>query len=248
MTSDTLPTNNADELQRLLCRPDVWRGLQQAGAPHPSVSTGYAQLDAALLHSGWPRKSLVEVCRGQASAEWQLLRTVLTNDDNRVMVLLNPPTRPFVPALIQGGIDLERLIIVEAAQKPDFMMAYLSLMRTSACAVVVAWQPKQSLSYTELRKLHLASLEADGLCFLIRPDSSLQQSSPAALRVRLDVHPNQLAVSVVKQRGMLSAEAAVVQLPIPRAWQGQFLYHELNRPVVKTPVRPKTKRGQLRSV
>lgn len=250
MTLHTHPTDDTSpDLQQLLCRRnDVWRGMAQSQDAKPSVSTGHDVLDATLLNSGWPKHSLIEVCQGCGHAEWQLLRPLLAQTTTGHVALINPPTRPFPPALIQMGIDLDRLIIVEASQKADWMMAVLQLARTEAFTVVIGWQPKQGLSYTELRKCQLASMESQGLLFLFRPDSVLQQSSPAALRISVGVETDHLGVTVVKQRGLLAAATARVQLPLPRVWLGGFLYHKLNQPVL-VPVKPKrTQRRHLRSV
>jgi protein ImuA len=249
MTFETKPTDEPADLQQLLCRrSDVWRGLAQAHCINPSIPTGHGQLDEALLNAGWPKHSLIEICQGRGHAEWQLLRPLLAQTTTGHIALINPPTRPFPPALIQMGIDLDRLIIVEASQKADWMMAVLQLARTEAFTVVIGWQPKQGLSYTELRKCQLASAESQGLLFLFRPDSVLQQSSPASLRMSVTVEAEHLGVTVVKQRGMLAAATVKVRLPLPRIWLGGFLYHKLNQPVL-VPVKPKrTQRRHLRSV
>lgn len=249
MTLETKPTNHTDDLQQLLCRRnDVWRGLAQAHCISPSIPTGHERLDAVLLNAGWPKHSLIEICQGRGHAEWQLLNPLLTQTTTGHIALINPPTRPFPPALIQMGIDLDRLIIVEASQKADWMMAVLQLARTEAFTVVIGWQPKQGLSYTELRKCQLASIESQGLLFLFRPDSVLQQSSPAALRMSVAVEAEHLGVTVVKQRGLLASGVAKVQLSLPRFWRGGFLYHTLNQPVL-VPIKPKrTHRRHLRSV
>lgn len=214
----------------------------------PAVSTGHQALDAALINAGWPTQSLIEICQGRGNAEWQLLAPLVTQTRSGHIVLINPPTRPFAPALIHLGVDLNRLIVVEAAKPADWMMAVLQVVQTEACEVVIAWQPKQTLSYTQLRKCQLAAMGSRGLTFVFRPDTVLQQASPAALRVHLSLEKSYLTATVVKQRGMLATSSSEIQLPVPKTWCGGFLYQRLNWPVDQ-PLKPlRTQPRHLRSV
>lgn len=229
MNTETHCEDPAD-LQQLLCRPDVWRGSSHCSVSQPALSTGHPPLDQVLQNGGWPKHSLVEVCQDRCHLEWQLLAPILQREDIQYTVLVNPPTRPFAPALRQLGVDLDRLVVVEAPGKSDFLRSFIELSRASAVGLVVGWQPRQSLSYTELRKCQLACIDGPGMYCLFRPATVLEQSSPASLRIRLDIQESDLRVTVIKQRGALRGKAdPPVTLPLPRAWLGGFAFHALQQ-------------------
>lgn len=216
-------------LEQLLCRGDIWRGRSHQAPPQVVVDTGYAALNERLTGSGWPVASLIEVCQKSAChSEWQLLVPALLNTQRGLVVLLNPPISPFAQALLQAGIDLERLLIVEAKDKSDFLASFIELARSDACDAVMAWQPTQALSYTELRKCALASTEGQGIYVLFRPDAVGDQSSPAVLRLSLEWESEQLRINIFKQKGELSVNRQPIHLPIPNAWKGFLPHNQLD--------------------
>lgn len=222
--------SSAPGLEQLLCRGDIWRG-RSYHAPSPQVvDTGYALLNERLTGGGWPVASLIEVCqRATSHAEWHLLIPALLKSQRGLMVLLNPPLSPFAQALLKAGIDLERLLIVEAKDKADFLASFIELARSDACDAVMAWQPRQALSYTELRKCALASTEGQGIYVLFRPDAVRDQSSPAVVRLSLEWQAEQLSVSIFKQKGQLRADAGPISLPLPVAWMGLLPHQQLDQ-------------------
>jgi len=218
------------DLEQLLSRRDIWRGPSQRLAMPPITrDTGHIILNMNLLGGGWPSGNLVEVCQqGFVQSEWLLLTPTLLNTRGFV-VLLNPPCVPFAQALIKAGIDLERLLVVESGNKADFLFSFIELTRTDACEVVLAWQPKQSLSYTELRKCQLAATEGQGLYVLFRPAAVAEQSSPAGLRLAITLQAQDLQVRIFKQKGELGRVTQPVLLPLPHNWQGFAAHHQLNQ-------------------
>lgn len=224
--TDTYDTN----LEQLLNRSDIWRGDSRAFLPQLAIDSGYTDLNASLLNNGWPTRSLVEVCqRGLHHQEWQLFSPVLKTGTGYI-VLLNPPALPFCQALIQWGIDLERIIIVQIANKADFLASFVELARSESCDVLLAWQQHHMLSYTELRKCLLATNEGTALCVLFRPESAQQQSSPATLRLLTEVTSTQVHVKIFKQKGVLQQhQAQPVALSLPKAWKGLLPYHLLDQ-------------------
>lgn len=230
---NTTPTDTSDtRLEQLLKRSDIWRGNSRALVPQPTLETGYAELNASLLNGGWPTRSLVEVCqKGLQQQEWLLFSPVLKAVTGYI-VLLNPPALPFCQALIQADIDLERVIIVEVANKADFLASFVELARSESCEVLLAWQQHQALSYTELRKCLLASNEGSGLCALLRPESAQQQSSPASLRVATEITATAVQIKIFKQKGILQQhKSAPIALPLPTAWKGLLPYHLLDQTI-----------------
>lgn len=232
-----LPANVS--LEQLLLRDDMWMGHSQRFTTRAAIETGYEELNTGLLNRGWPLGSLVEVCQQGMQGEWQLFTPSLLELPG-LIVLLNPPAAPFSQAFIQAGIDLERLLVVTAAEKNHFIACFIELSRASVGAVL-AWQPNESMTYTELRKCQLASAEGTGLSVMFRPASAQQQSSPATLRVYTQIVPTGLEITVFKQKGHLQTQQArPIVLPLPEKWQPVLPYHALNQhaPVTKPDVKP----------
>ncbi len=229
-SADTPSIDTSDiRLEQLLTRTDIWRGNSRALAPQMTVDSGYAEVNAVLLNGGWPTRSLVEVCqRGFHQQEWLLFSPALKAATGYI-VLLNPPAIPFCQTLIQIGIDLERIIIVQTANKADFLASFVELARTESCEVLLVWQQHQALSYTELRKCLLATNESAGLCVMFRPESAQQQSSPAALRLLTEITATNFQIRVFKQKGVLQQrQSQPIALPLPTAWKGVLPYHLLD--------------------
>lgn len=227
---NTTPTDTFDpNLEQLLNRNDIWRGDSRAFMPHLTVDSGHNNLNASLLNNGWPISSLIEVCqRGLHQQEWQLFSPVLKTGTGYI-VLLNPPALPFCHALIQWGIDLDRILIVQVSNKADFLASFVELARSDSCEVLFAWQQQQMLSYTELRKCLLATNEGTGLCVFFRPESAQQQSSPATLRLLVETTPVEVQIKIFKQKGILQQQTQPIALHLPKLWQGFLPYHLLDQ-------------------
>lgn len=230
-TDPNAPAAHVQSLEQLLCRGDIWRGQSHQTPVRVVVDTGFAPLNERLTGGGWPVASLIEVCQRTAShAEWQLLMPALLGSQRGLVVLLNPPASPFAQALLKEGMDLERLLIVQTKDKADFLASFLELMRSDACDAVMAWQPQQSLSYTELRKCALAATEGFGIYTLFRPEAVRDQSSPAVLRLSVQLELDQLSVTVFKQKGELTTDKGAIYLPLPPAWKGLLPHAQLDQP------------------
>lgn len=230
-TSDVAPSDSSDpSLEQLLNRADIWRGDARIVAPQLALDSGYAELNAALLNGGWPRCNLVEVCqKGFNQLEWFLLSPALKAADGYI-VLLNPPLMPFAQALIQAGIDLDQIIIVQVDNKADFLASFVELARSESCAVLLAWQQQHNLSYTELRKCLLATNEGAALCVMFRPEHAQQQSSPASLRLQSEITANHVQLKIFKQKGVLQqALSQAIKLPVPTLWKALLPYHLLDQ-------------------
>lgn len=220
--------NPISPLESLLSRNDIWRGDSYCASPQMTLDTGYTAINSALLNSGWPRASLIEVCQKELQhQEWLLFLPRLKMIDGCIF-LLNPPGEPFGQALIQAGIDLERIIVVHVANKADFLASFTELARTQACDVLFAWQQQHHLSYTELRKCLLASNENSGLCVLFRPGKAWQQSSPATLRLQSQVTATHLQLHIFKQKGMIQS-SQTVHLPLPETFKSRAAYSLLDQ-------------------
>lgn len=224
-------------IEQLLLREDTWLGHSGRFTSRKVVSTGYSGLDDGLMNQGWPLNSLVEVCQSMMQAEWQLCLPALRELPGLV-VLLNPPATPFCQAFMQANVDLERLVVVKASDKPDFVACFIELARAGV-GTLLAWQPEDQLSYTELRKCSLATTEATGLCIMFRPLEAQQQNSPAGLRVFAQLVPNGLEITAFKQRGFLQThQPRPVIIPLPDVWQPALPFYALNQKYVASKPQP----------
>ncbi len=215
-------------LQQLLLRDDIWMGHSQRFTTRSAMDTGYEGLNEGLLNRGWPLGNLVEVCQQGMQGEWQLFTPALLNMPG-LIVLLNPPAEPFSQAFIQAGIDLERMVVISAPDKNHFIACFIELTRASVGSVM-AWQPKDSLTYTELRKCLLAASEGTGLSVMFRPSTAQQQSSPAALRLFAQIIPTGLEITIFKQKGHLQMQQPrPIVLALPDSWKPALSYHALNQ-------------------
>lgn len=225
--NETPPESSSNvSLEQLLLRDDMWMGHSQRFTARAAVPTGHEDLDGVLLNEGWPLSSLVEVCQAHSQAEWQLFTPALL-EVSGLIILLNPPAIPFCQALVQAGIDLERVVVVETATKAHFIACFIELARASVGALL-SWQPDDALTYTELRKCQLAASESTGLLFMFRHSSAQQQNSPASLRIFAQIIPSGLELTVFKQRGYLQAQQArPIVVGLPKRWKPVLPYAAL---------------------
>jgi hypothetical protein len=160
--------------------------------------------------------------------EWQLFTPSVIHTPG-LIALVNPPAEPFSQAFIQAGIDLERLLIIDTKDTKQFIASFIELARARVGAVL-AWQPHDSLTYTELRKCVLAAADGgSGINALFRPAKVQQQSSPAALRLYTQLVPAGLEVTVFKQKGRLQMhESRPITLELPSRWKQPLAYHMLD--------------------
>ncbi len=240
--SNTPPNNPSDaSLEQLLLRDDLWLGHSQRFTGRAAIATGHDVLDERLLHQGWPLGTLIEVCQPGTQGEWLLFTSALLQVPG-LIVLLNPPAQPFAQAFIQAGFDLDRLLVVKAAEKKHFIGCFTELARASVGAVF-AWQPPEALSYTELRKCLLSASDGNGLCVMFRPFAAQQQSSPARLRLFTRFIADGLEVTLFKQTGYLQKQQPQpVVLALPDNWQPVQTYAALGEKTKANPQENPTRR------
>lgn len=192
----------AVHLDDILARADVWRGDALAAAPQPGVASGFAELDAELPGGGWARGALTELLPTRTGVgELSLLLPALaqvSEDELAWVVCVAPPHPLHAPALAQGGVALERLLVVGAPGR-DAAWSCARALATEGVGAVVAWLP--AADATLLRRLHLAAEGSRALFFVFRPGACAATASPAPLRLQLDGEGEQLRVSILKRRG-----------------------------------------------
>lgn len=203
-------------LADLLQRQAVWRGgAAPATLAEPAVPTGYAGLDAELPGGGWPAGGLVEVlCRSEGIGELQIVLpalAALTAAGHRV-AWLAPPHLPYAPALRAAGVRLEQLTVIRAPGRRDALWAAEQALRARSFHALLLWLPRAS--YAELRRLAVAAQAGPGFALAFRPPQADCESSPAVLRLTLGAGEGQLAVHILKRRGL--PLAAPLPIPIER--------------------------------
>lgn len=198
----------------------VWRGSdwheRGGGRAWP---TGYGVLDAELPGGGWPANALIEVLQpAHAHAEWPLLLPALAarmqegkaraaGGGHRRLVLVAPPFLPFVPALQAAGIAPERLCCVQkaadaraASWSVDLAWACEQALHCRDVLAVLAWLP--DLPVPVLRRLQLAAASQGRPLWLWGGLEASRRSSPAALRLQLEIAEDcRLQVRLLKRKG-----------------------------------------------
>ena len=188
-------------LAALLAHPAIWRGDDVAPEP-AAVPSGYAALDAALPGRGWPQGALTEVVlerEGIGEIRLTLPALARVQAAGRDVVWIAPPHRPYAPALVQGGLDLARLVIVRCAVPKDALWAFEQALRAPECGAAFAWLPTHD--ERALRRLQVAAREGRTWGVLWRRPGQRGSATAAPLRLALARQDGHLAVRVVKRRG-----------------------------------------------
>lgn len=195
-------------LPQLLQRPDIWRSRDRNTARAVGAPTGHAALDRHLHGGGWPRAAVSELLLARPGCgELRLLLPLLAalSREQRWLFWIDPPFIPYAPALLAGGVALERLVVVRPADRQQWLWACTQALRTPGLGAALCWPGSHSLRYAELRQLQVAAGAAQCCGFLLRDVRVAVQSSPCALRLRLRTQitgaGSELAIDILKQRG-----------------------------------------------
>lgn len=188
-------------------RADVWRGRgAEAKTAEVGLPTGFARLDRALLHGGWPTAGLCEILTDMPGAGLSLiLPALIALSERRPWLLMAaPPLLPYAPALAACGLDVGRMLVVTGHQECAWVME--QGLRDGSCAAVIGWMDRMTAA--QLRRLQLAALESQTLVFLFRSSAQTEQASPARLRLRLRSTADGAREAVLlKQRGGVASRA-----------------------------------------
>lgn len=162
------------------------------------LDTGYPALNDLLPGGGWPRRSVIEVVvPAWGSGELQPLLPLmarLTTADSQV-ALVAPPFQPYAPALVQAGIDLDRLLVVapdavstersERDRDRDAWWAAEKLLRQGDAALVLLWPRGATTERAKrVRRLQLAADRAGGIGVILGRGPVVD--SPVGLRLRVE--------------------------------------------------------------
>ena len=197
----------------------VWRADRIGHAGTAALPSGFAALDAELPGGGWPAGMLTElIVREAGIGELRMLVPLLRRltRERKVVILLAPPHVPYAPALASHGVDIEHLLIVQAANAADRLWAVEQALRSASFGCMLAWLPQEKTGPELVRRLQLAAQGARGPAFLFRPLAAQAESSPAPMRLLLLPRPDQkLSVQILKRRGPVLARPLLLDLPQP---------------------------------
>jgi len=194
-----------------LQHPLLWQGSRRQ-AHIPVLSSGDERLDRVLPGGGWPLGALTEllVARDGVGELSLLLPTLAQISRNGGwMVLVDPPWTPYPPAIHGHGINLERLLVISTRDAGESLWACEQALRGVRGGVVLSWLRghRHKAGFKHLRRLQLAARSGQKGAFLFRSSRVAGQSSPASLRLLLDVDKQDLCLTLLKGRGCRPGQA-----------------------------------------
>lgn len=204
-----MPVNEA--LESLLRNPRVWRARNTASAEtlNRGWPSGYRKLDRHLPGGGWPRHAVTEILVGHhGMGELRLLMPALArlckdagdaDGEAGWIAWIAPPFQPYSPALTEWGIDLSRLLVVQAKQSTDTLWAAEQALASGNCAAVLLWP--DSCRPADSRRLQLAAGKGRSWAIVFRPLEARSEISAAALRLELRNGERGTDVFILKSRG-----------------------------------------------
>lgn len=189
-------------LEALLKHPALWKGRRQQNKKE-TLPTGYPALDAALPSEGWPIGALTEIMvTREGIGELTLLLPALyaLTKQQQWTALVAPPHIPYAPALLNAGISIERMLIVDSHKDDkDAFWATEQLLRSGVFSAVVLWSAKNG-DDRQQRRLQLAAEQGSAWAVCYRPCRAANNASPAGLRIILQRN-NGLQLNIIKNRG-----------------------------------------------
>ena len=211
--------------------PALWRAHQLGRAAGAGLPSGFDELDAQLPGGGWPQGALTELLLPhEGVGELRLLAPVLAAvmAQQRCVMWFDPPAAPCAWALSALGLDLQRLVVLQARQTsgrglkgpararlpaPDVLWALEQALKSGHVGAVLAWLPAR-LPADALRRLQLAAQAHEGPAFLLRDAALRHHPSAAPLRLALaSAGPDCLRVALLKRRGPPQAQPLLLALP-----------------------------------
>lgn len=200
--------------------PALWFGHQLGRHADDALSSGFPPLDAELPGGGWPRRVLTELLLPHPGVgEMRLLAPTLAAAQarGRLVMLFDPPARLSAWALLQLGLDIDQLLVVQTRTPVlpggDSLWACEQAMRSGHVGALIAWLPPR-LRAERLRRLQLAAQAHDGAAFVLREVAAAQRPSAAPLRLALrPAGADVLALRVLKRRGPPLPRPLLLELP-----------------------------------
>lgn len=205
--------------------------LQDAATEHQEViSSGNSHLDRLLPRGGFARGTLVEWVaeRGEAAAgtlailtAWEAARA------GGYLVILDGCSRFYAPAAAAWGVDLQRTLVIRAANTRDQIWALDQALRCPGVSAV--WAPishlDRQLDASCLRRWQLAAEQGGTLGLLIRSAQARQLPCWSDAQLQVTVRGGQgseetwrLGVELLKVRGGVGGAAVELLLQAGQPW------------------------------
>jgi protein ImuA len=219
----------------LKLHPALWRGSQFGTRAGPTVSTGFAALDAELPGQGWPTGALIELLSPHAGiGEVRLLRAALhVQPSPQPVVLLQPPYQPNIACWSDWRFGPQRLLHLTPQRARDAYWAAEQILKNGSCAALLFWA--HPIQTSVLKRLHLAAQSSQTLFFMFRPHAVQNEASPAVLRVLLSAEQTgALTLSILKRRGPACGHPVTLTSP-PSELFSTVTHDPVDRP---TPAQP----------
>ena len=126
----------------------------------------------------------------------------------RWIAWIAPPQQVYAPALLQAGIDLAYVLVVDCRQEADIPWSVEKLLRSGRCGMTLAW-PRR-LSDHQIQRLQLAAEVGSALAVLFPK----QRTGAGYTALRLEIRPAEtgLTLHIMKARGSL--QCASLTLPL----------------------------------
>lgn len=207
------------QLDHLLQHPALWRVGDVPAPLRAGVSTGYGALDAVIPEAGWPVGALTEILAHEGMGEFSLVMPALRAvcAEGKHLALIGAPYVIYARALEAAGLLLPRVLIVEAAGV-DALWAAEQALRTGACGMVLLWATRgHGPNYRSLQRLNGAAAQGGAICLLYRHPDARLTPSPAPVRVACRTQRGEVAIEIVKCRGVLNSRP-IVLTPFPPHW------------------------------
>ncbi|MBF7073331.1 translesion DNA synthesis-associated protein ImuA [Glaciecola sp. MH2013] len=163
------------------------------------VATGYHKLDKAL-HGGFPQAGLVHVSSLTGCGELRLVLPALVNmqKDARLCVFITPPHLLNSEFLLNEGIALERVLIIQADSSDEALWSAEQCAKSGACSAVFIWQA--TLQQLQAKKLELAAIKGQCLNFFFTSTQQQSDNLPVSLSLSLQRQNEQIQVKINKQK------------------------------------------------
>lgn len=197
--------------------PSLWRASQLARSHARCIDTGHPSLSNQLPGGGWPLSTLTELMVRQAGVgELRFLAPALKQVAGRKIVLMQPPHVPQALALAALGLPPSSVVWVKAERTADQLWAAEQVLRSGSCGALLFWQ--NQVRNESARRLHLAAQSGETLFFMMRPQYSMQDASPAPLRLSVNPALGGIEIGFLKRRGPQTDETVFLPMhvgPIP---------------------------------
>jgi cell division inhibitor SulA len=213
---------------QLLKHSQIWQASRKESRIRPALTTGYAALDCQLHYAGWPQGAVSELLLSHNGiGEIRLLTPLLARLSKQAgyITWINPPFRPYGPALVKQQVQLDKMVVVRAGTVQESVWAARQALVSKACSAVLLWLPAKSLN-KEIRQLSLAAKSGNCWGIIFRPQQFQQQPSAATLRIVMQLKQRQQALSIIKQPGGWSGQQVHLNLFPERAhWNALAVDH-----------------------